>query len=165
PNFLSGIYGGISLAQYHQITAIPGVQVAAPIAMVGYTLLTTPIAFPLPAADYAKPGRQLYRVSTTWVSDAGTSRITQPASYTYITPDRLRFTGSTGAISEVVPGHARTAVCPLTIVTNEEDPFGIAAQSHTDCWSKIDGYGLPRAFGPLALTYGTDWAVPVLIAA
>jgi hypothetical protein len=165
PNFLSGIYGGISLAQYHQIAAIPGVQVAAPIAMVGYTLLATPIVFSLPAANYAKPGRQLYRVSTTWVSDAGTSRITQPASYTYITPDRLRFTGSTGAISEVLPGHARAAVCPLTMVTNEEDPFGIAAQSNADCWSKIDGYGLPHAFGPLALTYGTDWAIPVLIAA
>src|ERR1051325_3604820 len=34
PNFLSGIYGGITLAQYRQIVRIPGVQVAAPIAMV-----------------------------------------------------------------------------------------------------------------------------------
>ena len=32
PNFLSGIYGGISMAQYHEIQDIPGVQVAAPIA-------------------------------------------------------------------------------------------------------------------------------------
>src|SRR5712691_593766 len=31
PDFLSGIYGGITMAQYHQIEAIPGVQVAAPI--------------------------------------------------------------------------------------------------------------------------------------
>src|SRR6516225_12250460 len=38
PNFLSGIYGGITLAQYHRIQHIPGVQVAAPIAMVGYAL-------------------------------------------------------------------------------------------------------------------------------
>src|ERR1700678_2726157 len=38
PNFLSGIYGGISLAQYHAISGILGVSVAAPIAMIGYTL-------------------------------------------------------------------------------------------------------------------------------
>jgi putative ABC transport system permease protein len=39
PNFLSGIYGGITMAQYRQIAMIPGVEVAAPIAMIGYTLV------------------------------------------------------------------------------------------------------------------------------
>src|ERR1700733_10203838 len=39
PSFLSGIYGGITMGQYRQIQQIPGVQVAAPIAMVGYSLL------------------------------------------------------------------------------------------------------------------------------
>ena len=61
PDFLSGIYGGITMAQYHQIAAIAGVQVAAPIAMVGYSLLVTDIGYPLPARDYALPGRRLYR--------------------------------------------------------------------------------------------------------
>ncbi len=32
PDFLSGIYGGITMAQYHQIQHIPGIHVAAPIA-------------------------------------------------------------------------------------------------------------------------------------
>ena len=64
PNFLSGIYGGITMAQYHQIARIPGVQVAAPIAMVGYTLLASQLSSPLPAADLSRPGRQLYRVTT-----------------------------------------------------------------------------------------------------
>jgi hypothetical protein len=36
-NYLSGIFGGITMKQYHQIKALPGVKVAAPIAMVGYT--------------------------------------------------------------------------------------------------------------------------------
>ncbi len=80
PNFLSGIYGGITFTQYHQIAKIPGVQVAAPVAMVGYSLLIADIGYPLPAAAYSKPGRQLYRTSTTWVSDGGSSRITQPGS-------------------------------------------------------------------------------------
>src|SRR5271170_2841449 len=47
PNFLSGLYGGITMAQYRQIASIPGVQVAAPIAMVGYSLLASQLSFPL----------------------------------------------------------------------------------------------------------------------
>src|SRR5580704_4538876 len=112
PNFLSGIYGGITMAQYRQIRAIPGVQVAAPIAMVGYTLLNSPITYPLPAAEYGKPGRQLYRYTTTWVSDGGTSRITQPSSYLYVTPSRLSFDTGTGDTGEVQPGGQTDVTCP-----------------------------------------------------
>ena len=36
PNFLSGQFGGITMKQYEQIKAISGVEVAAPIAMIGY---------------------------------------------------------------------------------------------------------------------------------
>lgn len=36
PNYLSGMSGGISLAQYEVIKDIPGVEIAAPIAMIGY---------------------------------------------------------------------------------------------------------------------------------
>ena len=86
PDFLSGIYGGITMAQYHQIQQIPGVQVAAPIAMVGYAQLQAAIFEPVPAAALAGSGRQLYRISTTWVSDNGASRVTQPPSYLYVTP-------------------------------------------------------------------------------
>ena len=37
-DYLSGIFGGITMAQYHRIARLPGVQVAAPIAMIGYVL-------------------------------------------------------------------------------------------------------------------------------
>lgn len=36
PNYLSGIAGGITLKQYHEIQKINGVKIAAPIAMIGY---------------------------------------------------------------------------------------------------------------------------------
>jgi hypothetical protein len=49
PNFLSGIYGGITMADYHQIQDLPGVQVAAPVAMVGYSLPIQFVARALPA--------------------------------------------------------------------------------------------------------------------
>ena len=86
PDFLSGIYGGITMAQYHQIQRIPGVQVAAPIAMVGYAQLNAQTFEPVPAAALGRSGRQLYRISTTWVSDNGASRVTQPPGYLYVTP-------------------------------------------------------------------------------
>ena len=59
PDFLSGIYGGITMSQWNQISRIGGVQVAAPIAMVGYTFMNAQFPVRLPAADVAKPGRQL----------------------------------------------------------------------------------------------------------
>src|SRR5881397_1009919 len=37
-NFASGIFGGISLRQWHQIEDVPGVDVAAPIANIGYVV-------------------------------------------------------------------------------------------------------------------------------
>src|SRR3954454_3540556 len=38
PNFLSGLFGGIGDRQWHRIERLPGVQVAAPIANLGYVL-------------------------------------------------------------------------------------------------------------------------------
>jgi putative ABC transport system permease protein len=174
PNFLTGITGGITMAQYHQIAAIPGVQVAAPIAMIGYSLLEVFQSFPLPAADYDRSGRQLYRISTTWVSDNGTSRVTQPPSYLYVTPNSLRFeiAAAGGTRLEDLPGGASAPVCPSLGAPPEADPFGIAAQSGVDCWSKVDGAGtgLPGALGSFLgrrgpATFYVSWEVPLLIAA
>lgn len=164
PNFLSGIYGGISMAQYHQIQATPGVQVAAPIAMVGYALLSSPIGFSIPAATYARSGRQLYRFATTWVSDGGTSRVTQPASYLYVTPDRLSWSNMTGNTSELLPGRPSVPTCPLGTLDQQGDPFGIAMQSGAFCWSKANGEP-PFAQGNSGPGYYVAWVVPVLIAA
>ena len=126
PDFLSGIYGGITTAQWHQIEQIPGVQVAAPIAMVGYAQLQADVFKPVPAAALAGSGRQLYRASTTWVSDGGASRVTQPPGYLYVTPLRVtgniqgeRSTDGTGPGCE--PGGV--ALPPGT------NPFGAVAQS------------------------------------
>jgi putative ABC transport system permease protein len=163
PNFLAGIYGGITMAQYHQIAALPGVSVAAPIAMVGYALIDASVAFTIPAADYRRPGRQLYRSQTTWVSDDGTSRVTQPAFYTYVTPDQLQFDPFSGDTEEVVPGHGAETVCPNSSGSLTASPFGIANQTSPLCWSKLNGEpNGPRITAP---GYLATWAVPVLIAA
>jgi hypothetical protein len=166
PNFLSGIFGGISMSQYREIAGIPGVSVAAPVAMVGYTLLSVPIAFPVPAADYAKTGDQLYRVTTTWISANGTDRVPQPASYVYVTPDKLEFDNATGDIVQEVPGHGSTPVCPLgTARLPGNNPFGPAVQSAANCWSKANGSGFPAYPTSGPAEFLANWVIPVLIAA
>jgi putative ABC transport system permease protein len=174
PNFLSGLYGGITLAQYRQITSIPGVQVAAPIAMVGYSLLVSQLSFPLPAADLSRPGRQLYRETTTWISQGGASRATEPASFVYVTPQRLGQDASGTNQTERLPDGQSVTLCPADAIPLEPgvDPFGVAAQSYCTAWSKVDGYGpAGQAGSPANVTgargavYDVDWVIPVLIAA
>ena len=166
PNFLAGIYGGITMDQYHTVAGIPGVEVAAPVAMVGYALLGTWIGRPLPSASVAQPGRQLYRTTTTWVSGNGTTRVTQPPSYVYVTPSPLRFDSSTGGTSEVLPGGHTVAVCPYDVPQPGDNPFGPAVQSTEDCWSKVNHYAPPAGITlPANPSWGTDWVLPVLIAA
>jgi putative ABC transport system permease protein len=163
PDFLSGIYGGITMGQWHQIQQIPGVQVAAPIAMVGYTELNAYLSVPVPAAAVAGSGRQLYRISTTWVSDGGGSRVTQPPGYLYVTPRPLTQSGSGGMTDGTGPG------CPGPVELSQgTNPFGTARQSYARCWSRANQYDMPPLPGRAsnnAASYVVTWTVPVLIAA
>ena len=170
PDFLSGIYGGITMAQYRKIQQIPGVQVAAPIAMVGYAQLNASRFVPVPKGALAGSGRQLYRISTTYVNDNGASRVTQPPGYLYVTPLRLRGSvnvGDPAATDGTGPGCTHTINTALSPKTN---PFGTAAQSYASCWSRVNQYD----FGPAAAGGGASgteagywvaWTIPVLIAA
>jgi putative ABC transport system permease protein len=161
PDFLSGIYGGITMAQWHQIEQIPGVEVAAPIAMVGYTELNAYVSVPVPAAALAGSGRQLYRISTTWVSDNGASRVTQPPAYLYVTPLPLKASGNGGVTDGTGPGCQAPNVLPPGA-----NPFGMAAQSYALCWSRVNQNDMPPTPGSrTAAGYFVTWTVPVLIAA
>ena len=160
PDFLSGIYGGITMAQFHRIQQIPGVQVAAPIAMVGYTQLNALTFEPVPAAALGRSGSRLYRISTTWVSDNGASRVTQPPGYLYVTPRRLTAGPSTAG--------ARSSCGAASIPPPGTNPFGAAAQSYALCWSRVNHYDMPPSPGAVndtAAGYFVEWTVPVLIAA
>jgi putative ABC transport system permease protein len=174
PNFLSGIYGGITMAQYHQIAQIPGVQVAAPIAMVGYTLLVPQLSSPLPAAELSRPGRQLYRETTTWISEGGASRATPSPSFTYVTPNRLGVdvqSNNPYLVTERLADGKSVTICPTDVnLEPGVDPFGVAAQSDCTAWSKVNGYGprgvtTPYPAGARNPGYAVEWDIPVLIAA
>jgi len=165
PDFLSGIYGGITMAQWHRIERIPGVQVAAPIAMAAYEQLQAGIFVPVPASALKGPGRQLYRISTTWVSDDGASRVTQPPSYIYVTPLRLK-SGSGNGLG--IPASDGTGTgCVVgdgSLLPPGTNPFNTLAQSTASCWSRVNQYDVPRSAHTEAGYYVT-WNIPVLIAA
>lgn len=75
-NHLSGIAGGITLSQYEAIKSIPGVQVAAPIAMLGYV---TEI-FEIDMGRLSDPGA--FIITQTVMIDDGARVYNQPR-YTY----------------------------------------------------------------------------------
>ena len=168
PDFLSGIYGGITMAQYRQIQKISGVSVAAPIAMVGYGFMNAIFPVWLPAADVSRPGRQLYRVNTTWVSAGGASRVRQPPGYVYVTPDRVQYRNRTQATSEILPGGPAAVPCPAP--QQAGNPFAFATLASASCFSKADGQGAPPGTFFLPNFHGrpgfaVDWQFPMLLAA
>jgi putative ABC transport system permease protein len=166
PNFLSGIYGGITMAQYREIQQIPGVQVAAPIAMVGYMMPRVPVTVGLPAAAGAGHGRQLYRVTMTWVSAGGSVRIPQPPSYVYVTSNRL--TPETIPTYELLPDGSKVPVCYGYPLSTDYPPFSAAMQSQPWCWSRAngnDGAGDWEGLTARRPGFAVGWAFPMLVAA
>jgi putative ABC transport system permease protein len=165
PNFLAGIFGGITIADYQRIAGVSGVDVAAPIAMVGYTLVKIALPVLLPAADNAGSGRELFRYTTSWVSDGGSSRIDQPSSYLYLTSDRLKLSAA-GGTDELLPGGRRAVVCPSSPAA-AGNPFGAAEQSSAWCWSRVNGTaGAFVSNEPTHRAFATvNWSIPMLIAA
>jgi hypothetical protein len=68
PNYLSGLSGGISLEQYEQIKSMEEMDVAAPIAMIGYVYNHTM----LKKLSISEPG--IYRLRITEITDTGSSK-------------------------------------------------------------------------------------------
>jgi putative ABC transport system permease protein len=113
PNYLSGIFGGITLDQYEAIKRVRDVEVAAPIANIGFVMPFGGIPFDLTRLMTKDPF-QLYRVDFTWIGHRGTSRYRDSPYYLYFNR-RHRFRLSVGfsAGGEIVPGASE----PLAIGT------------------------------------------------
>ncbi|MHB1242466.1 MAG: ABC transporter permease [Gaiellaceae bacterium] len=85
PNFLSGVFGGITMQNYTDILGIPNVEVAAPIANVGYVLPGA--SFGVSITGLLNQDRvQLFRVRSRWTSQTGLSTYPAPSNaYVYYT--------------------------------------------------------------------------------
>ncbi|WP_176555888.1 ABC transporter permease [Virgibacillus ndiopensis] len=74
PNYLSGIAGGISLEQYEQVKAISDIDIAAPIAMMGYIQNSTQLG----QIDITEPG--VYRMNIKEATDNGVDTVVDNGS-------------------------------------------------------------------------------------
>lgn len=89
-NYLSGIFGGITMDQYRRIASLSGVEVAAPVAMVGYVLPALYVSIRID--EFVTPAnQQLWVVSRSRQSDRGLSAYPDPDSYIYLTRRRVTY--------------------------------------------------------------------------
>jgi putative ABC transport system permease protein len=181
PGFASGQFGGIHLAQWRAIERIPGIEVGAPIANLGYVVGTAVVRVPLSRRATAGPGRVLLRVDATWRADRGLTRIPEPPSFVYVTPDRLSRAPGPGSsqigtyanlsLREHVPHRARPAlVCTSDLHSDEmqlDGPFAWRMRSQLGCFSRRSGNG---RIGVAPLAAGRPrselrWSIPLLLTA
>ena len=83
-NYLSGIFGGITLHQYDEIRGLGGVEIAAPIANIGYVTPFADIPLPLDRLLTKQPV-QLFRVTYSYRAVNGRSSTPGPTEYVYFT--------------------------------------------------------------------------------
>ncbi len=136
-NYLSGIFGGITMAQWHRVLGIPGVEAAAPIANLGFIIPITP-GLDLSVSRYLTDDPvQLYRLLTTWTADRGTSTYPGQNLYVYLTR-RHRFVVRYELPSEVVPGSGLLDVCGHFIPPHEPTPFPTGdVGTYLNCFSTL----------------------------
>jgi putative ABC transport system permease protein len=165
-NYLSGIFGGITLDQWHSILNIRGVEVAAPIEMIGYVLPFQKQVIRLNRYLNDAP-YQIYRIQQTRVATGG-SRYPDANLYVYYTRDH-RFVDQQGLPQEVVPGRRGTFdVCNYPSSLTPRSPFDLRYDSYENCFSGLSPQvGRAENGPPFGKVVGitTDQHFPVLLAA
>ncbi len=169
-NYLSGIYGGITLAQYHQIQHLPGVQVAAPVAMVGYFLPSLFLQTKITGLVTGER-QQLYRLRTTWVTDRGLTRVPGPDKYLYVSDQRFRYDQQGQSQLDPVTGK-RIAVCGglgsgfSGNLGTPARPFDRRRMTELTCHSTTTSHEIRGdGFRPGEIGTGLQYPFPLLLAA
>src|ERR1022692_3603428 len=175
-NYLSGIFGGITLQQYAQIQKIPGVQLAAPIAMIGYILEGVQIPVDV-TDDLTSADAQVLTLTDTETTDRGLTKIpARPAGYVYVTSDPIQGyalptlatingTQVFGA-TETLPSGKQITICPQDTMQTVASPFVDYEAEDGSCWSSQKGYyGAVTGLGPGRVGAYITVTFPFLVAA
>ncbi|MFF3564985.1 FtsX-like permease family protein [Streptomyces sp. NPDC002574] len=114
-NFLSGIFGGITLDQYHAIKDMPGVQIAAPVANLGYLMVQGTMRIDVSDFLDSKAPAQILRIRPTLT--AGLNHYRTADQYLYLShnpiarPKKLPHDWSPGDLLQEDTGHGTYSVC------------------------------------------------------
>jgi putative ABC transport system permease protein len=143
-NYLSGIFGGITVDRYHEIAHMAGVQIAAPIAMIGYVLQPVSITLDL-TRDLNSASRQLFAVRVTRRTDRGLVQIVDESGYVYGTRQAISSPTTPQAFSgdtEEIGSGRRAAICPRTVRADGSaaSPFDQSERGIAFCWSSQTGF-------------------------
>ncbi|PZF80773.1 ABC transporter permease [Jiangella anatolica] len=174
PYQLSGQFGGISMADYDAIRSLGGVEVAAPVAMVGYIMTATKVE--IDAGPRTDAGRELLVADVMHTSDRGLTRIEQPsASFSYVTPNpvtvlgQLDDSGEPYSIAEIRPDGSTVPVCPARALGGEiaGSPAQAARERSSTCATTRPGAdpATRNLQAPPRRTVELEWSFPVLVAA
>jgi hypothetical protein len=194
PNYLSGLFGGITMGQLAQVRAIPGVEVAAPIATLGYAYATIHQGVDLTDVLDPTARDQVFRLSPSWIADRGLTVIDDAPHYVYVSRNRLYqervivglqppgpvYTDGTAlphspfvncyyTVLEIDPSGVKTPLC-VTGVTVGSDGTTRTERTAIHFWEVegagryADAFGLPRTTVN-RLVVQIDWRVMVGVAA
>ncbi len=162
-NYLSGIYGGITLKQYARIKAMDGVEVAAPVAMVGYVLPSLFLKEKITDA-VTDDHQQVFRLTPTWVSDRGLSRYPGAVHYTYVTDQPLNYRAGEAQQDPVTGEKLRVCGSFERNLPAPRSAFDIDRSTLLGCWSTSTpnhDSGLPLG----QIGTGVQYPFPLLMAA
>ncbi len=150
-NFSSGIFGGITLNQWQDILGMPGVEVAAPIANIGYIAPFAKVRFSV-NRFLNRDAVQLYRLRLTWSSDRGLSSFPGADQFVYYTRANRFVTPGYKLHYEVLPDGERLGVCY---------GFNLGLPAHVSpfYYSSKAGYGI-QCFSERSPRAGSANAIP-----
>ena len=156
-DYLSGVFGGISLAQVQQIRSIAGVEVAAPIAMLGVTWRTQPIRIDVKKALKGRDRAVLRYV----VHDRARNSTVAAQSWTgyiYLTRGKLTYAGTgLGGQQERISGKSVRVCLDYDMVADQP---GSSVNDKAARWNPFCHSILDKELGPqVTLSY------PLLMAA
>ncbi|WSG47502.1 ABC transporter permease [Dactylosporangium sp. NBC_01737] len=183
PNAVSGIYGGLTTHDLEQVRAVPGIDVAAPIAMAGS--VNAAVAAPVDVTDLVDPAldRQVIRVDRTLLADRGLSRAPGTPIWVYVTKHDISWPTLTGASDIAFTGGQKIAfqqfcggnlgvledgvqVCPFPEqgqVTDATTQSVFLARLRPDGRFDTGMWGAPQAQDRLVISVA--WREPMLVAA
>jgi hypothetical protein len=173
-NYLSGIFGGISFEQYRSIRGIQGVEVAAPIANIGWIMPFQQIPIPI-SRFLSLEAVQMYRLRFDWLANNRLSRYPDAVRFVYYTRGHRFVRIGNGLVAEVLGSGVKKPACLPFALSKESvlltsNPFSVAADTSMTCFSeRTPGLQWPVSDqGPLPHGRVGEWAFvfyPMLISA